>query len=365
VSPIIDIQYRLRELGRIRMGKKGNKGAPVKLKTWRLTSASKELLEAAASEYGGTVEVWKDAPNEGEHFQLTTESDTLEIVIPPNDAAFDQWFELWAGGGCKKRCDGVRQYLADRPCSCPKDPAEREALAKDGKACKYTTRFNVVLPKIPDVGVWRLESHGYYAAVELAGFSQLIELMTKRGQMIAARLRMDHRSVKRQGQSVRRFTVPVIEIDRRLEHVLQSLGIDPSETMISLPSPIEPRSLPGDKPLLPPDPEPWAIEDAEEAADVAGSEPSSDPSPDERPNIAPVSVGESSSGAPSDTGWLDDLRFIHTDQAIVAVAEEVRKKSKPSGKPIESIEDVAKASEQSRDLIVARLRAELQESMSE
>lgn len=50
----IDVQRRLVELGRIRLGQKApGKGNPQRLETFRLTSASRSLLEAAAAIYGG------------------------------------------------------------------------------------------------------------------------------------------------------------------------------------------------------------------------------------------------------------------------------------------------------------------------
>jgi len=57
--PILDIQQRSRELGRIRIGQtqptKSGKSRPAKLDRFRLTSASRPLLERVAALYGGTV----------------------------------------------------------------------------------------------------------------------------------------------------------------------------------------------------------------------------------------------------------------------------------------------------------------------
>ena len=44
----LGIQRRLVELGRIRLGEKGSRGEPKKLTKFRLTSASRPLLEAAS-----------------------------------------------------------------------------------------------------------------------------------------------------------------------------------------------------------------------------------------------------------------------------------------------------------------------------
>ena len=50
--PIINLQRKLTEIGRIRLGAKGAKGQPTKLETFRLTSKSEEAIQAAAAVYG-------------------------------------------------------------------------------------------------------------------------------------------------------------------------------------------------------------------------------------------------------------------------------------------------------------------------
>lgn len=207
--PLIDLQRRMRELGRIRTGQQvafQKNGRTLmrasKLETFRLTSPSRDLIDAAAAAYGGKPKAWN-----GE-WELITETDSLDVVIPPGQS-ISQWYEMWSGGGCQRRCDGRTNVLTDAPCLCPVDPAERRELAKTGEACKPTTRLNVMLPAIPDLGVWRLESHGYYAASELAGTVDVIEAA---GRMLPARLRLEQREVKRPGQPPNHFAVPILEL---------------------------------------------------------------------------------------------------------------------------------------------------------
>src|SRR5438552_2868737 len=99
---VVDVQRRLMELGRARMGEKGPQGEPRKLTTWRFTSASRALLEAIADRYGGTVSEWTGAPDEG-YFEVTTAASEIEIVLPPvfsdrdgaPTAPYSQFYELW------------------------------------------------------------------------------------------------------------------------------------------------------------------------------------------------------------------------------------------------------------------------------
>lgn len=195
----IGVQRRLVELGRIRLGQKGNRGQPEKLETFRLTSASRAHLEAAAKAYGGTVRPWTNAPDRG-YFELLTEADALDILIPPSMASYSQFYELWSGGGCQRRCDGTTELISGESCLC--DPDERE--------CAITTRVNVMLPKVPGLGIWRLETKGWNAASSLPSTLDLLA-MTGRG-FVPAVLRLEQRSSKKGGQT-RRFVVPVIDLD--------------------------------------------------------------------------------------------------------------------------------------------------------
>src|SRR5207248_231981 len=83
--------------------------------------------------------------------------------------------------------DGNRPMVPDDgPGQGPPSHEERPALAAKGKACKATTRLSVRLPDVPGIGCWRLETHGYYAAVELAATADIIERATAQGVMLPA-----------------------------------------------------------------------------------------------------------------------------------------------------------------------------------
>lgn len=204
---LITLQRSIAEAGRIRIGQQvattGGRSRPAKLDTFRLTSSDKRRIEQAAEVYGGKVEPWK-APA-GDQFQVITERKELEVVVPPADLSFSQAYELWSAGGCQRRCDGVTESLSEGPCKC--DPVER--------ACDIHTRLSVLLRELPGLGVWRLDTSGYYAATELAGAVQIIG-MAAGSRLLPARLRLDQRSVKRQvdGKSqTMRFAVPVLDIE--------------------------------------------------------------------------------------------------------------------------------------------------------
>lgn len=210
MSPIIDIQRRMVEVGRIRMGHQvaaGNGTRPAKLEHFRLTSRDLARLEAAADLYGGAAQPWADREGEFELFTTTAE---LPILLLPGQT-LSQWYETWSAGGCQRRCDGERDVISEGPCICDTEKGDR--------ACKPTTRLSVMLPDVPGLGCWRLESHGYYAAVELSATAAMLEQATARGQLLPARIRIDQRK-KIEGGKTTKYAVPVIDIDVTMRQAL-------------------------------------------------------------------------------------------------------------------------------------------------
>lgn len=201
--PILDLQKRARELGRIRTGRKGDRGQPQRLEKFRLTSASKPLLERVAELYGGTVQTWDNGGLT--QYEVYTESTRLPILVPPQPVS--QWYEAWTAAGCKHRCDGVNNMISGEPCKAD-DPLHIQAQAHP------TTRLKVVLRDVEGLGVWRLESHGWNAAVELP---EVAEFLAQGKGYVDGWLALEGRRQKTFGADgqplTRRFLVPVIEVD--------------------------------------------------------------------------------------------------------------------------------------------------------
>lgn len=206
---IIDLQRRIAEIGRIRIGQQvptgnGSKTRPEKLTTFRLTSADKVRIDTAAQLFGGTPQSW--AAPAGPQWEVITQADVLDVIVPPSDMAFSQHYELWSAGGCLRRCDGRSESISDGPCVCDADSRE----------CSIHTRLSVMVRDLPGLGVWRIDTSGYYAAVELQGAVQVIQIAAGQGQMLPARLRLEQRQVKRivDGKpQTRRFAVPVLDVE--------------------------------------------------------------------------------------------------------------------------------------------------------
>lgn len=253
--PIIDLQRRARELGRIRMGQvvttASGKRAPSKLDKFRITSPSQALIEQVARLYGGQARPWTPQGGGAEQWEVLTESTRLPVLVPPQPVS--QWYETWSGGGCQRRCDGVREVINDTPCVCGPDPQERE--------CKPTTRLNVVLSDVEGVGVWRLETHGYYAAVELPSAA---ELLAASNGYISGHLALEERVVKREGKT-KRFMVPTLEVGVTPAQLMAGNGAmqisGPAPRELSVPAPRAIEAAPA-APLIPTQLDKTSVENA-------------------------------------------------------------------------------------------------------
>lgn len=187
---ILDLQRRLREAGRIRLGEQittpNGKTRPAKIDRFRITSQNQQAIQAIAGLYGGECKPWDGAPV-GPQWEVFTEANAIPVVVPPSAMAFSQFYELWSGGGCVRRCDGLNELLSDEACLC--DPENRE--------CKATTRLSVILHELEGMGTWRVETHSYYAASELAAIVDVIQMAGQAGRLLPATLRLEQRQVKR------------------------------------------------------------------------------------------------------------------------------------------------------------------------
>ncbi len=205
---IVDLQRRLRTVGKIRMGGRGEKGQPKRLLEWRMTSADARALAVASSIYGGEVRQWEDPKHEGQ-YELYTDTSELRVVLA-REVEPSQWYEEWSAGGCQHRCDGVNDQITGGACTC--DPEQRK--------CQLTTRVSVYLPELPELGVWLLESHGWYAATELMGSVEMVlALEREHNQRLPMIVAIEPRVTVKEGQT-RRYVVPVLRVPGSLASLL-------------------------------------------------------------------------------------------------------------------------------------------------
>lgn len=199
MSPILTIQQRHAEHGRIRIGQKvstrNGKTRPDKLDRFRFTSGNRAHIEALATLYGGQAKEWQNGSKT--EYEVITEARAIPVIAVKNGVS--QWLETWSGGGCTHRCDGFHNVLTDSDCD-PRDP--------DHVNAKPTTRLSVMLRDLESLGVWRLESHGWNAAAEIPSMA---ELATFVGDYVPAQLVLQQRTSVRDGKTSQ-YVVPVLDL---------------------------------------------------------------------------------------------------------------------------------------------------------
>jgi hypothetical protein len=215
---IITLQRQARELGRLRMGwsepytdKYGReKRRPVKSTKWVLTTPQRAYLDAAVEAWGGEVEHWQPQGNGPKVWRVVTESEAIDAILPPGDP-LSQSYEIWSKGGCQRRCDGETEQMSNKACPCRAEFGDEFYLQPPDQACRPHSRLNVVLPDMPDLGVWRCETKGYHAANEIAAAVDLIRHATGGQVAVPIRLRIEPRTKVAQGKT-KQYLVLAMEI---------------------------------------------------------------------------------------------------------------------------------------------------------
>ena len=232
--PVASFGRRMVEHGRIRLGVKSGK-AMKSIDTFRFTSPDRIAIEQLAEQFGGQYNPWSDPKASPiNQFEVITTASEIPVWILPGGLSVA--YEMWSGGGCVRRCDGIecetsmRSYDADYepvmvPCVC----------SSEGKlSCKPYTRLSVVIPSIRFGGSWRMESKGWNAAEELPGMVDMISQLQANGTLQGS-LRLE----RRQSQGGRRkFVVPTLTVNRSVEEIMSGM-VSVSDALSTGDSPVE------------------------------------------------------------------------------------------------------------------------------
>lgn len=221
IVPVQDFGRRMVEHGRIRLGVKAGK-AMKSIDTFRFTSPDQVAIEQLAEQFGGKCVPWSDPKaSPSNQFEVITDAREIPVWILPGGLSVT--YEMWSGGGCVRRCDGVECETSTRTYDADYEPVMVPCICdRDGKlACRPYTRMSVVIPSIRFGGSWRLESKGWNAAEELPGMADMINQLQQSGTL-RGRLRLE----QRQSQGGRRkFVVPTLAIDLSAEQILSGAGV--------------------------------------------------------------------------------------------------------------------------------------------
>lgn len=205
---IRDLQISMTEVGRIRLGlaprSTGNpERHPAKLETLRFTSPNEHLVQEIGRLYGGQAREWTPQNGGRRQWEVITDESRVPVYVPRQ--TIDPWYEQWGNGVCTRRCDGERDLIHDKPCDC--DPQDR--------GCKPTVRINLILADLPGTGVWRLESHGFYAASELSGLAPMVAnaVMPLPGYLVLDQRERKYFDREKGKPQVKKYPVPVVLFD--------------------------------------------------------------------------------------------------------------------------------------------------------
>jgi len=208
-SRLRNIQARAAEHGRLRTGYTQGK-RPMRSATWVVTSHSEEHVRAAAELWGGEPEQWQPLNSTITQWRVITKASSIEALITPGDP-LNQYNEMWSAGGCQRRCDGDTELLSRQPCICAARFGEDWHQQKKGTVCSTTSRLNVMLPDLSGMGMWRAETHSFYAAGEWGGMVDMVLAGTDGKGFVPVTLRIEPRQVVRDGQT-KKFPVVVVEL---------------------------------------------------------------------------------------------------------------------------------------------------------
>lgn len=212
-SRILNRQRQLAEQGRLRLGTfeaAGNgKMRPKASHHWVITSHWEEYVVKAAELWGGTAEPYKPQGHGAPGWRVITEARSIAALLPPFEP-LQQAYELWTAGGCQRRCDGATEQFTGAPCMCIAQYGDEWHTQPAGKVCATKSRLKVLLPDMPGMGSWRLETGSFYAADELAGIVDGIRLAVG-NVLVPVTLRIEQRTRIANNQT-KQYIVPVLDL---------------------------------------------------------------------------------------------------------------------------------------------------------
>lgn len=216
-------QQKLRQIGEIRLGcvvpvngtdRRGRpKTMPKKLDKFRFTSPSRPLLEKVALLYGGEVRAWTPQNGGPSEWELFSTVDRLPVLVrgygdSDGGSATSEWFELYDGPRCVRKCDGEMEIISGQRCLC--DPSG-DLGWWDSRPCKPTTRLHVMLRDVQAIGNWLVVSRGRNAAETLPPMARFL---ANSDGYIPAALGIEERiSYPAGDKPPNRFMVPILEVD--------------------------------------------------------------------------------------------------------------------------------------------------------
>ena len=118
---------------------------------------------------------------------------------------------MWSKGGCQRRCNGATESFSGSPCLCLQQFGDQWYERSAREVCVSKSRLKVLLPDMPGLGSWRMETGSFYATDEIAGMVDTIRSAVGGQVLVPVTLRIDPRTRVAHGET-KQFVVPVVEL---------------------------------------------------------------------------------------------------------------------------------------------------------
>ena len=248
--PIKSLQgiRKIPEVGRIRLGvkKKNQKGV----------------------EYPSEVEYFIPDPTLGSEVENQRLKDifhklygekptSIDIMFPSSDAeiVFPQWLMRWTASGLQCRGDEQTAVCRSKEAAQGLEIVQNEAedglivVSCEGKDCHYyksgkcrrVATLNVLLPKIPGIGVWRITTGSFHSIANLNSWLDWLRDATGRAHMLG-RLKLQRKLKEtthedKDGNTIKgKHYVLDLYVDASLQELQQMAQVDPDRIALSLPA---------------------------------------------------------------------------------------------------------------------------------
>lgn len=141
-------------VGRFRSGRQDERGNPMSLDEWRVTTGDPAVAERIAEMFGGVPAPW-DTQGE-EVLEVETEAASVEIVLDLEDVGTSMALKS-SDFKTIRECDGVQQSeeFGCADCVCPSSLPDRKLAARNGTGCKPDIKLAFTLAEAPELGRFR------------------------------------------------------------------------------------------------------------------------------------------------------------------------------------------------------------------
>jgi hypothetical protein len=170
----------------------------------------------------------------------------LDIVIPHEDQEiyFSQYYRRYgSGSGLICKGNGVKAIYLDKETGEMQEvdcvPDECEAYEK--KHCRATGFLQFLLPRVPGLGVWQIDTSSYHSIINLNSAFELVRAAAGRVAFIPLKLIVRPQEVAPDGKKKVVYVMDIDTSDMSLKGV-QALGAAPATQMFALEPPKEDES---------------------------------------------------------------------------------------------------------------------------